>query len=910
MPTRKYHATENPCLTLARELTRRCRANSAITPPPISSSAPGPAVHIPRSVEPTHSYRPRQSIPPRPTVEDELESLAREYGSSVSSSTPSDEEPHSKGDVDQYPIIMEVHEHNPERRFVIVPEFANDEYSSSGDDKKNNKRSDGQEQQRDEATDGSRHKDRSREHSSSKEPYPKEVPSLANNYRDDKRRRETADISRYGLERRKSQQHVPSIDTKMGHKREPQHHRTQSAATGQRPDYFSPRQHSSFGGDSLLSPDVIQYGSKGREKTYRGANRSSADYSSRSPSRVSKSDTNSRDVPPDYYGRDRGDRTPSSSRRSTIDVEAGKPTRAMSNDVDPRYRNSYSPGKIDGRDDLKDAYTRSEEGRSKTSSSARSSRDPSRSGDEYSKSPRAPSYGTPKPVVIQNSQSSLSADRTSGSTAAHARSPSRTSTFPMAAGIATVAHEASSKSRDEDYKTTPRASEKPKESTKSSLPYPDDDDEGPFGGVGLGIQSSSNPQANQQTSKPASDTPSAFVPKPEPSPALSPGPGRTFEVGNAASAASASQSWQPPPFDPSKDGVKVERPVGSYRRYSENRASDGNDTLPDCPRQEPVAGKVDWLTLPHTSFNICPTCYDNVFSESDYRTHFKPMLRPTDVAISCDFGSSPWYRIAWLLTVKDQMPDLRLFQQLYNVGSASNREPCPGAKKATRSWLTVKDPYTRRPVPEFAVCYQCARSVELLLPNLTGVFEPLDSRPKQEACALHFTPEREEFVMFFDALETTSDKALSGKQPPNTDDLARKLWLLTAGAACREDSPVRDGYWHTMQFLPQFTVCSKCFENVVKPKLGDGNVIARNFYMRAQRLPSATCQLYSSRMRDIFKRSCRRNDPKYLEEKVVERRRIEKDIYDKLVKLDGANVSSSWKEGQVEKLVDEWKKWE
>jgi hypothetical protein len=465
---------------------------------------------------------------------------------------------------------------------------------------------------------------------------------------------------------------------------------------------------------------------------------------------------------------------------------------------------------------------------------------------------------------------------------------------------------------DDPRNASLKATKQPQTATETTrgsntqLPYPDDDLPPE---VGLGIQNG-RPEARHPN---APDL--ATVSMPEPVPMTPTGPGRSFDSDKAApatpSTATATQrAWQPPAFNPDKDGVKVERPVGSYRRYSESQEKDAPDSLPECPRQKPVAGMVDWLTLPHTNFNICPSCYDTVFSATEYRTFFKPMLRPSDEPIACDFGVSPWYRIAWLLTLKDGVPDLRLLQQVATIVSDYTREPCPGGKKATRTWLTVKDPHTRQAVTDFSVCYQCARSVEVLLPNLTGVFVPIDARPKQDVCSLHFSSERAQFVMFFDALETTSDKALVAKQPPDVDDLARELWLLSVGSKCREDSPVMDGYWHIMQYLPQFTVCSNCFSSVVKPKLGDGNVIARNFYMKAQRLPQATCQLYSTRMREIFRRACRGNDPKYLEEKIVHRRRIEKEIYEKLVKLDRANVSSSWKEEQVEKLVEEWKRWE
>lgn len=855
-------------------------------PPPVSRPVPQDTVpppvpahgQVPRTVYLAPAPPSKKNFPPPATVEEEVESLAKEYGSS----TPpldSEEEPLSRGDVDQHPIIIEVHEHNPERRFVIVPENAKDQ-PPIGEQTTDVERQPEEHVLRDQSSSG-------------RKPRPRETK-----HRDD------ADLSRYGLERRKSKQDLPPIDTGMDIHSSPQHHRTRSAATGPRPDYFDNRQ-SRPHGDHFLSPEIISNGLKGREKAYRGMPQSSGAYSARSPSRTSHQ-FESRDggTERDYHGQDQQDRM-SSARQSTTDLDSGRPRRRNTNDADPRSRDGYMQARSDKRDGSQ-AYPRPEGPRPRLS--PRPSRDPSRSTDDHFNSPRDSGYLSSKPLVVQDAKPAGRRDRRD-ETSRHSRSTSRASTFPLTTAEATgaaasaMAYDASKAAFGEAAKPASRPIEQTARASKTQLPYPDDD---PPPDVGLGKRCSPS-EVRQLKGAEVSG-----LSMPEPSPIYP--PGRSLNPTNGTSttcaAVNTSQPWTPAPFDPEKDGLPTERSMGAYRRYSENHSKDGANILPECPRQKPIAGLVDWLTLPHTSFNICPTCYSTIFAMSGYRTLFKPILRPSDEPISCDFGVSPWYRIAWLLTLKDDVPDLRLLQQVANVGSASNREPCPGSKKATRSWLTVKDPRTRLPVDNFSVCYHCARIVELLLPNLTGVFEPLDSRPRTDKCALHFAPERKEFVLLFDVLETTSDKALVAKKPPDVDDLARQLWHLTVGAKCHEDTPVINGYWHTMQFLREFTVCGSCFEDVVKPKLGDGNIIARNFYMKPQRLPSATCQLYSARMREIFRRSCQANDPKYLEERVMQRRRKEKDIYDQLVKLDRANVSSSWKEEQVGKLVDEWKRWE
>lgn len=441
------------------------------------------------------------------------------------------------------------------------------------------------------------------------------------------------------------------------------------------------------------------------------------------------------------------------------------------------------------------------------------------------------------------------------------------------------------------------------------LPYPDDDD----GIVAWPEESAGIEVARQSRADTASPVLMPPIPRidddhvaPEEKVIKSP----TYKEPSVTTKA-----WQPPPFDPNKSGVRPDQTVGFYRRYSETRGHDEQSdfpNMPDCKRKEPVAGKMDWLTLPRTEFNICPDCYGHVFADTQYRTHFHPVLRPTGNAIACDFGSSPWYQIAWLLTLKHKVPDLQLFHHLAKVMFDSRDYPCPVERKVTRVWFTVKDPYTRRPVPEFAVCYQCAKTVETLFPNLTGVFIPLDPRnePSRNCCSLQYTPQRKQFVLFFDAFETTSDKSYVTNRKVDIGDLSMMLTRLSTMDECREDRRVSDGYWYVMEYLPDFTVCGECYEAVVRPQRAEDNVIAQNFYLKPTKLPIATCQLYSARMRDVFKRACRNNDPQYLEGKARERLKIEKDVHNKFLSLVRDGRNSAWTDEQIDKLSREWKRWE
>lgn len=376
----------------------------------------------------------------------------------------------------------------------------------------------------------------------------------------------------------------------------------------------------------------------------------------------------------------------------------------------------------------------------------------------------------------------------------------------------------------------------------------------------------------------------------------------------------AEEPEEPPEESPeAEDAARQETPEAeAVRRHSKQTEASGATGFPECRRKHPVVGLVDWLTLPRTDFNICPDCYVAVFAKTEYRNSFQPMLRPSDRPISCDFGIGPWYRIAWLLTLKNKLPDLRLFRSVADVISATQNVPCPGDRTTTRNWLTLFNPYTRQLIYDFTICPQCARIIQALLPNLKGIFIPIDPRSEitKGLCAMRFKPKRKRFVIYFDAMETASDQAFSKNEGPDIESLSQKVERIATISECQEDTPISNGCWHTMQLLRSLSVCGECFDEVVRPLINDGNVLARSFYIKPQRLPLATCQLYSPRMREIFQKACRWNDRKYLEAKVLERMDIEAMIHDKLAKLDRSSGNDEWLGEQVDKLIQEWKKWE
>lgn len=329
-------------------------------------------------------------------------------------------------------------------------------------------------------------------------------------------------------------------------------------------------------------------------------------------------------------------------------------------------------------------------------------------------------------------------------------------------------------------------------------------------------------------------------------------------------------------------------PVTSFRRYSEDVSAGVNPGLPDCPRQRPRAGYSDWLTLPRSeNFNICPSCYEQVFQQTEFRDLFIPApFRTREREIACDLGTSPWYRIAWLMTRKYQRSDLRLLQGVADV-LTREKIPCYGDVRVSRIWYSITDPDTRRCIPDFQVCSPCAKAVEVLFPSLMGIFVPLDrpAEPKSGKCSLHFTPSRKRFLTYFDVFEKCHDRAMEERSAPDSKRLAYNVNFWANVEECPREKPLRQEYWYTMADIPEMTVCEECFLDVVYPELvadvaartaasGEDRVnsVARNFYRKPHHIKSATvCQMASPWMRQLFRSACRReNGIWYMDEKIRE----------------------------------------
>ncbi len=256
-----------------------------------------------------------------------------------------------------------------------------------------------------------------------------------------------------------------------------------------------------------------------------------------------------------------------------------------------------------------------------------------------------------------------------------------------------------------------------------------------------------------------------------------------------------------------------------------------------------------------------------MFANTEFHHLFVPAtIRSGDQVVACDFGASVWYRIAYILTLRQEYPDLRLLQGIASV--ATRVQACAGSQAVTRSWYSVIAPGARRPVQSFNMCHGCSRMIEALLPNLAGVFVPLDSHePTRGICELHFAPERKRFFDYFDQMYATSAGAVRRRTAPSVANLVDRVREISLHEECLRNTPIPGRKWHVLQQVPEFTVCEECFNAVVWPMIEDedsGSEVPRNFYKNKQPKQMASCQLYSERMRRVFMEACKYDDYDYL----------------------------------------------
>lgn len=892
------------------------RANQSSKLEPLEPLGPN-NLKVPRSsTHLTHS-----PLAPPPIVEDEVASVAKEFDGYVASL--SDEEPKYRGTVEQLPVLIPVPEHNPERRFVLVAPLDTDDEPLA----------DISEAQTAKPSAKARYEANTKIHLAPKVPG-HGLPDL---------------------QRRKSRPDLPRIETDFQQSAPPrptsQLHRSRSATCVDQiqqetsKDYFSTHPESAQPArNSFLSPNFVKHATKGRDKAYWDLNPGPNGTDPRDPSPNRKATSADRRAF-DVHAKSSHGTSPIAQRRlhSDMDVrQTRKPaerrgtykgeaySRSRNGPPSPSSDRRHSPPRLSRRETS--PVRRQEESHKLSHTRSRQhSRPPppkeaglNDSSDEYCEHRSRQSHRPRrKSIVIQEDHPSLLSPLGPRPPVSKSKSrPPSPLPSPKASQMrfpdynkppcdprkSTTSHVARGKRLSEiERPVSPMSSGGSSPRSRSKLRT---DDRKRAADLGRPVASSRTPSLKSNASSiklvngltPLSTASVPLAATMPPTPTWS-------RQGSSETTPHPQSHWQPDPFQPPhqsfpptprQSGSNLEQsgaPVTSYRRYSEDVSTGSLPGLPDCPRQRPRAGHVDWLTLPRCdNLHICPSCYEQVLYPTEFRDQLVPApMRSRDKEITCDLGTSPWYRIAWLMTLKYRRADLRLLQGIADASSRHRKAPCHdgGTARVTRPWLSILDPQTRRCVPDFTVCDFCADAVQALFPSLTGVFIPTTSslEPRQGRCSLRFAPGRARFAVYFDAFESAHDRAVADRAPPSVRRLAEDIGFYSGIEECSRDEPGRRRQWYVMAHVPEVTVCQECFLDVVCPELvadadavasagGDGNgdgravrSVARDFYQEPQVIKSATvCQMARPWMRDLFKRACRRDDGiEYLDSRVREK---------------------------------------
>ncbi|KAF2090255.1 hypothetical protein K490DRAFT_36576 [Saccharata proteae CBS 121410] len=360
-------------------------------------------------------------------------------------------------------------------------------------------------------------------------------------------------------------------------------------------------------------------------------------------------------------------------------------------------------------------------------------------------------------------------------------------------------------------------------------------------------------------------------------------------------------------------------------------------TLSPCPRPGYSSNYEGWYTIEGCpSVRVCLDCLQDIVGRSRYRDYFVRAPRgDTTTRKTCDL-SVPWFRIAWLLTIKESRPSLDLIRTLATI--RDQERECPGSSRVMQAWYGVKNIHNKH-VSNMFICQRDRRYIEALLPSLRGQFtrvETVDSTVPR-MCSLRTESHR--FEKYMDLLVDIHDKASKNRRTP---DMLPFIELATHNAwksECPRDNIIFDGLWHIIPGLPELTVCEECYDDIIYPLLKSGNSIADAFTRTMQSVPQETltgigssCQLYSPRMRRVFQRAVKDEDLGYgyLVKKARERKKVELALqaqHKALRKLIDDNTNASYRMGyrdyhggggldperirrELEDIAREWRDWE
>lgn len=349
--------------------------------------------------------------------------------------------------------------------------------------------------------------------------------------------------------------------------------------------------------------------------------------------------------------------------------------------------------------------------------------------------------------------------------------------------------------------------------------------------------------------------------------------------------------------------------------------------MPSCPRSTPTDNYDDWYSLRgYRNFDICPSCFAGVFANTPFDVHFSQRRlgeRPTQRF--CDF-SSPWMRLAWLLTIKQRRPSLELLFQLADV--AEIEKSCPKGRELSSdriAWYGIPDQRDGIHVANFAICACDKRMIEALLPTMRGYFTRLPNTYvngllEKYTCSLRTDSRR--FPKYLDLLVELDTEAQDLGQRPSINRFIQMARDNAFKGECGKEKSYSRKPWHFIPSLPEFTVCEECYDEIVWPALQSKSLpstVPRLFNISIQLLPNedpdigSSCCLYSPKMRKVFDKAVRDADFSYLKRKAMERKSLEKrlireknGIINWMAGLDRGSVTWERAKNELKTLDREW----
>lgn len=261
--------------------------------------------------------------------------------------------------------------------------------------------------------------------------------------------------------------------------------------------------------------------------------------------------------------------------------------------------------------------------------------------------------------------------------------------------------------------------------------------------------------------------------------------------------------------------------------------------VPKCVGTSYVGGPRNWWTTkkPISGFVICEACYLDEIELSPWREKFipTPAKQPRSVKWSCDF-TMVGVALAWEVSLSNNVKNFDHFW--YCADATIKLHPCESEVLDGAQWYKISG------IDNFTVCPTCFFTV-IVAADFGRHFYvepyPLGAR---DSCDM--------------GPESPRHKRLLAKLAESLDlgDFSKfKEFAYTRSLfpPCPEDTGVTGRKWYGTD---SFIVCEECYVDVVKP-----SSLASALTLHGALIEdSASCDIYSPRMKRIWAEACQLND--------------------------------------------------